>query len=254
MNTKSSKATLSLEKALTIIEIMSDSPSSMRLLDIANSAGIPSSTALRLLNTLQIHGYVNQDKLTSRYSLSLKLFHIGSKIANNFSILNKARPFLEILASRLKHSINFSVLQNENIFILDVVGGAYESPIITTQPGGSVPLYCTALGRAIMCHYTTEQIDVYLESHPLRAYTSLTITDRDMLIQELQLTRTRGYSYDRGELRSGIAGVGTWISDGSPFPAASISVADLASSFTPELMHRWAHELQKTAHLIAQTI
>lgn len=61
MPAKLSKLNQSVEKALQIIEIMMKEPEAMRLQDIALKAEMPPSTALRMINTLLVYGYVNQD-------------------------------------------------------------------------------------------------------------------------------------------------------------------------------------------------
>lgn len=41
---------------------------------------MPASTVLRMLNTLLVYGYVNQDPHSLRYSMSLKFAQIGSRV------------------------------------------------------------------------------------------------------------------------------------------------------------------------------
>lgn len=246
--------THTLEKAIKIFELLANTSHPMRLLDISNETGIHASTASRLLSTLKSHGYVNQDPLTSRYSPSLKLFHIGCKISHNISIIGKARPILELGASQLKRSLNYAILQNEEMVVLDVIGGAFESPMITIRSGNILPLYCTALGRAIMCYYRDEDVVTYCASHPLVPYTNLTITTTTQLIEELHNSRERGYAYDRGEIRNGIAGVGVAIPGGTAVPHSALSVAFLSAEATPEIVSSLSSELQQIASAISHAI
>ena len=53
MEQKLARPNQAVEKTLTIIEIMAEHKENMRLQDIAAKAGLPTSTALRLINTLQ---------------------------------------------------------------------------------------------------------------------------------------------------------------------------------------------------------
>lgn len=247
---KSTKVILSLEKALNIIEILSNSNLPMRLQDIAAAADIPASTALRLIYTLQLRGYIKQEPASSRYYLSLKLFSIGSRISDNLSISDIARPLLKMLATQLSHSVNLAIAQDNLVFIIDVVGGSSESHNITTRPGRTVPLHCTALGRALMIDYTSEQLDEYLSSTPLISYTPLTVHDRESLWRELEQVREKGYSFDPGEFRPGIVGVGAPILNDSGHPVASISIAELSSVSTPEMVHEFAAAVQETSRKI----
>ena len=100
MPAKLSKLNQSVEKALQIIEIMMKEPEAMRLQDIALKAEMPPSTALRMINTLLVYGYVNQDPDTLRYSLSLKFAQVGSAVSSRFSLSKIAHPLLVELSQR----------------------------------------------------------------------------------------------------------------------------------------------------------
>ena len=94
MAAKQLKTNQSIEKSFLIIETMAREKEPMRLSDIALNTGIPSSTALRMINTLLNLGYINQDPTTSRYSLSLRFAYIGNCVTSQISIRDIAHPFL----------------------------------------------------------------------------------------------------------------------------------------------------------------
>lgn len=251
---KSTKSILSLEKALNILELMSNHNAPMRLQDIAQAVGIPASTALRLIYTLQSRGYINQDPASSRYYLSLKLFNLGSRISDNLSISEIARPHLKALSAQLGRSANLAVAQGNQVFIIDVVGGSSESHVITTRPGRTIPMHCTSLGRALMFDFTPAQIEEYWSATQVVPYTPLTVLDREALAQELERSRLQGYTYDPGEYRPGIAGLGAPILDNSGHPIASISVAELSSVITPEMIQAFSAALIHTARDISKQV
>ena len=66
MEKKLAKVNQSVEKALQLVEVLASSREPMRLGDLAVACGLPASTALRLVNTLLLHGYANQDPVTLR--------------------------------------------------------------------------------------------------------------------------------------------------------------------------------------------
>lgn len=250
---KTSKPIRSLEKALHIIEIMANELTPMRLMDIAAAAELPASTALRLLHTLQTKGYVVQETSSARYYLSLKLFHIGNQISSSISIIDIARPYLNKLATQTGHSINLAVPQGQTAVMVDVINGFAEDELIITRPGRIVPLYCSAIGRALMLDYTEQQMNDYFEAVSLEPHTMLTITNRKSLIQELAQSRMRGYTHDPGELRPGIVGVGAPVkADGHI--VASISLAELATIATPEMVRELGQAIAETARKISQKL
>ena len=54
MNAKLSKVNQSIEKTIQIVEVMARGKGPMRLQDVAKKCGMPASTVMRMLNTLQV--------------------------------------------------------------------------------------------------------------------------------------------------------------------------------------------------------
>lgn len=94
MNAKLSKVNQSIEKTIQIVEVMARGKGPMRLQDVAKKCGMPASTVMRMLNTLQVYGYVNQDPCTQHYSLSLRFARLGCLVSEQTNMRDVARPFL----------------------------------------------------------------------------------------------------------------------------------------------------------------
>ena len=62
------------------------------LRDLAKASGLPKGTLQRILLTLCELGFVSQDGKGGAYSLTLKFFKLGQRIASNNSLVEKARP------------------------------------------------------------------------------------------------------------------------------------------------------------------
>ena len=105
MKVKRSKINQSLEKTIQLVETMARGQGPMRLQDIANQCGMPPSTALRMLNTLLVHGYVLQDPVTQQYALSLRFSRLGVLVRQQTDLLRLARPFLRELADRCRDTV-----------------------------------------------------------------------------------------------------------------------------------------------------
>ena len=105
MAQKMAKANQSVEKALQLVEVLAQAREPMRLQDVAEAAGLPPSTALRMLHTLILCGYANQDPMTLRYGLTLKFAYIGSLISARLDVRNLAHPLLLELSARCRREL-----------------------------------------------------------------------------------------------------------------------------------------------------
>ena len=96
---------------------------------------------------------------------------------------------------------------------------------VDTYAGKRIYLHGAALGKAILAHLPTERVDTIVQRHGLPALTENTITDRDVLAQELADIRKRGIAFDDGERLNGLRSVGAAIlgPDGEVLGAISVA-------------------------------
>ena len=80
-------------------------------------------------------------------------------------------------------------------------------PFLVRQLGIRFPLYCTALGKALLAFLQPRELSEYIRNTKLIAYTADTITRKSDLLKNLEVVRKCGYSINRQEhllARSGI--------------------------------------------------
>jgi len=75
---------------------------------------------------------------------------------------------------------------------------------ISTRVGGRAPLYCTAIGKAIMSVMPRTEVLAILDRIELVPYTKHTITDVPTLLEVLDNINSSGVAYDNEELELGL--------------------------------------------------
>ena len=88
----------SIDRALSLLEILSSSKEGMGLLELGEASGLSKGTVHRLLYTLTENGYVKQLEKTGKYQLTMKMFVLGAKPVEKMDVLRVARPYLENLS------------------------------------------------------------------------------------------------------------------------------------------------------------
>jgi DNA-binding IclR family transcriptional regulator len=76
-----------------------------------------------------------------------------------------------------------------------------------------------------LAHLERSEIDRILAAKPLTRYTKNTITDPDLLRQDLEKARRQGYAEDNEEIEEGLYCVGAPLFNYSGRPIAAISVS-----------------------------
>jgi IclR family acetate operon transcriptional repressor len=104
----------SIERALTILEILPDDPEEgLGITEIAERLGLPRSTAHRIASTLVHRGFVLQDGEKRRYRIGFKTLEISRKILNNVRVTKLITPYLEKLVEMTGETAGFAVVDKE---------------------------------------------------------------------------------------------------------------------------------------------
>ena len=190
--------------------------------EISKIIGLHKSTAFGLISTLEANKLIEKNELTGKYRLGLELFRLGTKV--NSALRHIAVPYLEQLVKMYQETANFVVMDDLSIIYLEKVEST-QSMRISTLVGGRLPLYCTAVGKAILANLPPEELNSKLKRMEFRKYTGNTVSDRNSLMKSLELTRNRGYAEDNEELEIGLSCIAAPIYNHFNIPFAAISLS-----------------------------
>lgn len=211
-----------LIKGLKVLEWVANADRRVRTAQVATEFDLTMSNAHRVLKTLELSGYIVQDQRTKEYSCRLKLWELGSRIVERLDLRNCAAADLHALAQKTGEAVHLSVLDGAEVIYLDKIDspqpiGAY------TRVAGRAPAYCVATGKALLAEIPEEELTQILGELP--SYSRQTITDREVLIEHLRATRTRGFSVNSGEWREGVWGIAAVVRDSRKKAIAAIGVS-----------------------------
>jgi len=221
----------SIEKVLNLLELLSDS-NELRLTDISKNLNIGITTVYRMLVTLKCHGYIIQNKKTSKYRLGHKLFILGNKVQKTFDLLNIVTPFLQDLSKKTNEGINFSILEHRETVCLGKIE-SLKTLRTDIKIGTKIPAHCSAVGKAILAFLPEEQFTILYRNENDRLNTS-TINSISSVIELkecLKKIRKNRYAIDKEEYQIGVNCLGTPILNNEGTSIAGISVTGPSSRF-----------------------
>jgi DNA-binding IclR family transcriptional regulator len=117
--------------------------------------------------------------------------------------------------------------------------------------GGSAPLHCTSVAKAILAHQPKKVLDGLLKDVEFTKHTESTITNAVDLMRELELTRERGYSVDNREHEDFVHCVGVPIRTSSHEVRFSLSLTAPVFTTSWEELTSYIPRLQEVAREIA---
>jgi IclR family transcriptional regulator, KDG regulon repressor len=191
-----------LAKGLDILEKLAQSNAGMTVVELADSIGIHKTSIYRYINTLLEAGYVQNDG-DGRYQLGNKILELGSQKLRQMPLREVAHPFLIELNAQTEMTVHLCVLDGHNVVYIDKIESHRTLPIMS-RIGSHAPVYCTAVGKALLSGLPTDQVVSILKGMDLEKRTPNTITDALKLLDEIKLTADRGYAIDNEEHEPGI--------------------------------------------------
>lgn len=111
----------SVSKALTILEALSKEPQGMGLMDISTQVGMNKTTVYRLLTSLMERDFVEQNDLTGKYSLGLKILSIASALYENMDIRVIVRKYIPELFDGFRGAILVTKELNREYIVIDCI-------------------------------------------------------------------------------------------------------------------------------------
>jgi len=194
----------------------------MPLSAISAEASVHKTTALRLLNSLEHNGLVERQS-DGRFRIGLGLVDLVSAYLDDLDVVEQARSMLEQLAAETLETVHLGIPSQSEVVYVDKVESA-QSLRMVSHIGTRSPLYCTALGKAILAQagegYLSTVIAAGLERH-----TTHTLATGDALRADLTAVRSRGYAIDREEYREGICCVAAEVRERRGQVVAALSVS-----------------------------
>ena len=219
------------------------------LVELSTRLALHKSTVHRLLVSLICMGYVNQDEDTGKYMLSFKIVELSEKVLSKVDAIGIIRPFIEDLANDCRETVHFVQRRGTEVFYLDKVAPLYpqESAIrMASQVGLSRPLYCSAVGKAILADMTESDVRYIWENSLIEKKTEHTITEYEELLEDLIKIRERGYSLDNEENEMGVRCIAVSIKNHKGVPNNAFSISAPAVRMSDERIELLAQEVLKT--------
>jgi len=235
----------SLDKGLVLLETVEQAGAPVGLSELASRLGWDKATIHRLLATLERRGYLLRDRSTRRYALGLKIFGLYESVTRGFDIQQVSRPSLVKIAEQTGETAHLAVALSGRIVFIDRVASS-ESLAVNTQIGAQEPMFCTALGRAILACLPEEELREHLPT-PLPRYTRRTVSSITALRARLTVVRADGYAIDEEEYLPGIRCVASAILGHSGAPIAAIGISGPATRLPLPKLHRYGDLVRRAA-------
>ena len=193
--------TSGLERVAAIFGAFDVNHRELSLAGLVARCGMPRSTVYRAAERMVGLGWL--DKFGARYRIGSHLFEIASLAPIRLQLREAVLPFLHDLHNATTTTVQLGVLEGDRILVVEKITGHRPMPMLS-QTGGSVPVYCSALGRAILAYSDRQIVDSVLNA-ALPQRTPRTLTSKTAILRELAAVPSRGWAAEREEGNVGVS-------------------------------------------------
>ena len=238
-----------LDRAVAVLRFLGDAgEEGAKISVLAESLGLTSSTAHRIISGLERHGLIEREQATKRYRLGLSLFSLGAQAADGTGFRRTCHPALLRIAAETGDTVFLMARSGFNTVCIDRHEGSYVIDSLTGQVGGQIPLGVGPASQAILAFLPEDEASVILEANKA-LYPSYNGLTAEEISKQLPAIRRQGYAYDHGRLVEGISAVALPILPKGRDVAGSIAInmtsARLGEERLPKLIDLLRVEMDK---------
>jgi DNA-binding IclR family transcriptional regulator len=223
----------SVERALSILELLASRNHGLSTSEISRAARVPKSSTSYLLRTLVGRGYVRRDPDTGHHTLGIRVLSLGGQAMQGMALRELAIPHLRQLVETTRLGSHLAILDHGDAVYIERI----ESPGFIKMDiwnGRRVAPQATAVGKALICHLSREEVQEIAGMHPLRPVSPRTIVTLPHLFEELAAICRRGYAIDDEEHAVGVRCVAAPVFSASGEVVAAIGVTGTVSQLNDD--------------------
>ncbi len=187
----------SVSHALDVMEELAKASDEIGVTELSKHLKLHKNNVFRLLATLELRGYVEQNKDSENYRLGVKSLQLGQAYLTQSRLVTRAYPIMKMLADNLGETVSLAILQNGQIqYPL-----SFESrkPVrVTPRIGVSFQAKLSAVGRLLTAQLPDSILTELLATN----------TPQDAAIRsQLSELRASGQIIDRGATEGDVVSI-----------------------------------------------
>ena len=240
-------------RMLELLRCIATGEREFALKELADTAGLPASTAHRLLDY-----WVQWDLLErggpKAYRMGPELFRLASLVTQKFAVNRAARPWLERLWKQWQETVSFCLLSPSSRTMTVAESIPSPHPLKYDLVVHSViPLAWGSLGRAILAQLPPADIEAVLAHDDRGPLSGKPLPPRAELHRELSRIRSRGFALYYDPVVN-VAGVSAPVLQANVGVIGSIGVVMPASRFGKSVKERLPGAVVRSARQLSAAL
>ena len=226
--TPSSGLLLTLDRGIQVLEQIARGQGRSTAKSLTADLHINLGTCYQLLRTLQSHGYVHRLP-GGHYGLGPRVGFLVDHYGTSVAPPAELTEMLHEVHRTVQETVFLAVRRGRDLPVVAVLEGTKALRVGNVSVGYSGHPHARATAKAFLAFADPRTRDEFFDSKEFEQFTPHTTTTWEGVLDDLEVTRRRGYGLDREELAEGVVSVASVILDedgrpygsfGASFPAA----------------------------------
>ncbi|MFD6698225.1 MULTISPECIES: IclR family transcriptional regulator [unclassified Microbacterium] len=208
------------DRLLRVLETFTPTRTVQTAAEIGRRAGLPSSTAHRVVGELVEVGLLERDE-DRRIRIGMRLWELATRSSQALRLRQAALPFMERVQARIREHTQLAILEQDEALFLERLSGP-DSGSNVTRVAGRLPLHASSSGLVLLA-FAGRDLQERILSGPLVPLTRETISDPGILRRKLAEVRRLGHAVAPGSIEVVSTGVAVPIRDETGTVIAALS-------------------------------
>jgi len=209
------------ERLVRVLETFTAERTVQTASEIGRRAGLPSSTAHRIVEDLVRSGLLDRDE-DHRVHLGMRLWELALRGSRALRLRQAALPHMERVQGRIREHTQLAVLEQDSALFLERLSDP-DAVSNITRIAGRLPLHASSSGLVLLA-FGGDELQERVLSGRLTAVSPDTVTDGATLRRMLAGIRRAGHVVAPGSIETLATGVAVPVRDADGEVIAALSV------------------------------
>lgn len=241
-----------LDRALDVLEVLADGDG-LTLSELAAKLGQSVATMHRVLATLERRAFVEITADKQEWHVGAEAYRLGAAFLRRGNVVERSRSAMWTLMQETGETSNLGVEKDGNVLFVSQVE-THETIRAFFPPGSLSPLHASGIGKALLSTFDPKRIERLFRGREFERFTTKTIGSLDLLTEDIEATRARGYAIDDEERTTGMRCVAAPILNVHGEAVAGISVSGPTHRLSDDKVREIGEHVRRGAATVSRLL
>jgi len=240
-----------VDKALSVLQLFSESQPNMGLSEIARQLGWDKSNVQRYVADLVLHGLLEQSPRDKTYFLGPSLTRLSMMRDLTHPVASEVQRALDDLSQATGETAHASIRIGDRLSIIGVVETKIRGTRVYVDPAEAQPFHATAAGLAFLSASPEPTVRKIL-TDGLERFTPDTEVDCRKLMEKIRTVQEKGYARASGTYEADVVGIAAPVVGFQGDAIGAVAVATPAARFRGGSENTISRHVMETALRISK--